>query len=294
MRPVRRLFRGSELPRLLFLVAIVAAGWPMVGLYAPPAPGARPAPAADRDRAADRRPTPASSSRRSRQDADRVPRHGRLRGLLERARETPPADLAAQADANMPLHPPLGAPRALSGRARPHRGDRKRVLDLRGQPRAGPAGQIYEAWVFTYENQTFPYVLIFEEPPAGFPGGPDVSTGDFDGYFLKLLAYQAGDIARAAPMLVGRLRWKPNAQESPGDSAGKTLRWAILGMSVMTIYGLVRWGLHLRRKLAPTRRRPIGPRPNDEIAPEALTEWLEESEPDPDDFYRRRDDDDEP
>lgn len=288
------LFRGSELPRLLVLVAIVAVGWPLVWLYAnTPAPVARPAPAlTDIPPPPPPDPGPEFAALK-----DKTPMAFRdtaaYAALLQRARETPPAELAAKAYRNLPYTELWERPERYRGVPIHLEGTVRRVLvHDEVNPALSPQGRIYEAYLFTYESQLHPYVLVFEQPPKGFPGGSEISERVyFDGYFLKLLAYQAGDVARAAPMLVGRLQWKPNAQESPGDSAGKSVRWAILGMSLMTIYGLIRWGLHLRSKLTPMRRRPLGPTPNDEIAPEALSEWLEESDPDPDDLYRRRDDD---
>ncbi len=46
--------------------------------------------------------------------------------------------------------------------------------------------------------------------PKGFPIGPNVSERVvFNGYFLKIMKYQAGDVARGAPVLVGRIGWAP-------------------------------------------------------------------------------------
>ena len=115
------LFRGSELPRLLFLVAIVLAGWPMIVLFARPqgrrqaaAPaGPRRRAHAGRPRRRGRVPGPASTRRRS-----RPARAPPTRPCSERARETPAAELAAAGPPRRLLHPPLGAPEALPGGAR--------------------------------------------------------------------------------------------------------------------------------------------------------------------------------
>ena len=58
-------------------------------------------------------------------------------------------------------------------------------------------------------------MCVFEDPPAGFPIGANVSERVvFNGYFLKLMKYQAGDTTRGAPLLVGRIGWQPSEPRS--------------------------------------------------------------------------------
>jgi hypothetical protein len=48
--------------------------------------------------------------------------------------------------------------------------------------------------------------VVFEEPPAGFTLGDRLNQPIVvDGYFFKLMGYRAGDVPRAAPMLIGRI-----------------------------------------------------------------------------------------
>ncbi len=70
--------------------------------------------------------------------------------------------------------------------------------------------QTYEAWGWTDESRSFPYVIVFPECPEGLPVGTDV-RGEvvFVGYFLKVMSYTAFDTARGAPLLVGRVRVQP-------------------------------------------------------------------------------------
>ena len=70
-----------------------------------------------------------------------------------------------------------------------------------------------------------PYVCVFEDAPEGFPIGPNVSERVvFNGYFLKIMKYQAADTARGAPVLVGRIGWQPS---EPAAEAGRKLDAAL-------------------------------------------------------------------
>jgi hypothetical protein len=128
--------------------------------------------------------------------------------------------------------------------------------------------------VITPYSQNHPYVCVFEEAPKGFPVGPDVSERVvFNGYFLKLMKYEAGDVPRAAPLLVGRIGWTPRpvTAVSPNRSA----YWLAGGVAVMFLISLARWVAYLRRSLAPKRRTSILlNRPNEDIAPEDLSSFL--------------------
>ena len=123
---------------------------------------------------------------------------------------------------------------------------------------------------------------MVEDVPAGLPVGPNLNERIVvDGYFLKLLRYQAGDSDRAAPLLVGRLRWP-----SAGGPAGRRPRrgeerpWNLLVVVVvaaLAVYVAVRLAFQVRRVMVPSSRRrgQFAPdRPAEEIAPAALSDWL--------------------
>ena len=70
-------------------------------------------------------------------------------------------------------------------------------------------------------------MCVFEDVPEGFPAGGDVSERVvFNGYFLKLMSYQAGDVPRAAPLLIGRLGWSPSAPASENSAEGHSSGWS--------------------------------------------------------------------
>ncbi len=89
--------------------------------------------------------------------------------------------------------------------------------------------------------------------------GPDLYLKvSFDGYFLKLLGYRAGDKLRAAPMLVGRLGsvGRPAAAPAPMvELREMSQRNGFLVVFVLLFgYILFRVVFQIRRALAPTRR----------------------------------------
>jgi hypothetical protein len=208
--------------------------------------------------------------------------------LLARVRETPPAQLAAQCRRDVPYtelweRPGRyrGVPIHLDGTAR------RALVHDELNPSLAPSGKLYEVHVFTYDSQNNPYILSFEKPPEGFPGGQDISERvAFDGYFFKLLAYQAGDRLRAAPLLVGRLYWTPPALAD--DPSRRTLLWTIGGVSLITLYALARWAFHIKRILKPASHRPSVATPSEAIEPEVLTHWLEHAEDGADDPEEER------
>lgn len=142
-----------------------------------------------------------------------------------------------------------------------------------------PKGKYFEAYVTTPDSVYNPYILVFEDAPAGMPIGDQLNEAvAFDGYFFKLLAYRAGDTARFAPLLVGRLRWldeRPNAEAAPAPvnfAIGPYFGWAV---AALIVYLIVRWSYSLLKLLGkPTAPARSGPPVRDAIEPEELSRWL--------------------
>lgn len=215
--PATRWFRGQELPRLLVLAVIAFVGWPLVCISGGRPRGTqpqRPAPIADLPPL-----PPPDDSVVFAGLQDKAPLNLRdnpaLAELLDRARKVSATDLAAEARRDVGLVQLIqqpdrhrGLPIHVEGTARQI--SRNEVDD----PLLTRQGHLYEAWVYATDEPRYPFCLMFEVPPEGLPGGRDIHEFvGFDGYFLKLLAYDAGDMKRFAPLLVGRLGW------SPGEAA---------------------------------------------------------------------------
>ncbi len=115
------IFRGSELPRLLILAAIALAGWPLVLLFAQSKDAPRPAPPPAVPAAAIA-PVEPDAGVEFQAVVDKAPMKGRENAayaiLLDRARQTTPADLAAASPPRRPVHPPLGAPASATAACR--------------------------------------------------------------------------------------------------------------------------------------------------------------------------------
>lgn len=270
-----RIFHGSELPRLLILFAIMVVGWAWVwnSLRAPvepiePEPIAERKPPAVEPDASPEFETVGDKTVLAFRDMSAYAK------LLDQARDSTAADLAAHARRDVtyahlwerPGHY-RGVPVHLLGVAR-------RVL--RYESKQSRTGWLHEAWVFTADGQNNPYVCVFEDVPKGLPIGPNVSERVvFNGYFLKLMRYEAGDVPRAAPLLVGRIGWTPRPGGTEGSSQ-RTAYWLAGAVGVMFLISLGRWILQLRRSLAPkSLASRLRDRPTEEIAPEDLNEWLE-------------------
>jgi len=292
-------FRGSEFPRLILLAGIVLAAWPMILLFARggddptrPTPPPPPPPAA-----ASLSPVVPDAGIEFEAIVDKAPMRLRENAaysiLLRRARDTPAKALSAESRRDLFWTHLWERPAKYRGVPVHLEGTARRILSYEVNPELAPGGRVYEAWVYSDENRMDPYVLVFEEPPTGLVIGPDLFIRiTFDGYFFKLLRYRAGDVHRAAPMLVGRLRATPAQAPAPAPMVelrnmsrrdGFVVAFVLLfGYIVIRAIFQVRKALAPRRALADPGRSLV----NDEIAPGELSEWLR-SVPDEDQAKER-------
>jgi hypothetical protein len=279
VRGPTRIFRGAELPRLLVLAAILVVGWGIVLTSGrPQAEPSRPATGAETPPLppADAAPVFAGVTDKTPMKLGDMAAYA---ALLERVRTTPRARLAARCRRDVLFSQLLDRPGRYRGLPIHLQGTAKRILiHDEVQPELSSRGRLHEAWVFTDDSQGFPYVLVFEAAPPGLPVGNDVNElVAFDGYFLKLMAYQAADGPRVAPLLIGRLGWSPPQREAAPTVLGlprHALRWVVAVLFLLTTLRLLSWALRTRRTLGPPLSRPRGPAPIDQIDPEDLSAWL--------------------
>jgi hypothetical protein len=276
------LFRGSELPRLMFLAAIVLAGWPMIVLFArPQAPEAPPTPPS----------VPVEKITRIVPDTgvefqaiqDRKPVEVRESAayaiLLQRARETPPKELASQARRDVFWSQLWDRPQAYRGVPIHLEGTAKKVLTHEVGPAMSPKGRLYEVWFYSDENRTFPYVVSIEDPPPGLVIGHELHLRvKVDAYFFKLLRYHAADVPRAAPMLVGRMQWIPALAEAPAPMV-ELRNWSrkdgfVILLGVLVAYMLLRAFFQVRKVLSPSSRPASFRIAEEALPPEEVSEWL--------------------
>jgi xanthosine utilization system XapX-like protein len=271
----RSFFRGNELRGLIVFVVVLAIGWPVILNYARPKDRVpEPPPPVDS------RPLNAETGIEFAGLIDKSPMSFRdnaaYKILLDRARTTSSAELskAARRDVmytNLWERPDLyrGVPIHFEGTLR------KTLAHEKMNPELSVKGKLIECWFVTRESNPLPLVVMIEEPPPGLVISPDMSERVVvDAYFLKLLRYIAGDAHRAAPLLVGRLRWMnadvktgalPNANPAPPS-------WA---NPVLIVGGLLVVYLGFRIYLTVMRYRKPGPRSYfPSSVPEHLTEDL--------------------
>jgi hypothetical protein len=269
------MFRGSEKSRLLLLLAIALVGFVLVWKYAGtlsgpvepepvvagPPPSVQPDVSPEFETVSDKSPLGFRDS-------------AAYEKLLSQAREATAADLGAQARRDVQFAQLLERPKNYRGVLLHILGSARRIL--RYESKMSRTGWLYEAWVVTEDSQNHPWVCVFEDAPRGLPFGPDVSERlVFNGYFLKLMAYQAGDKARVAPLLVGRVGWTAPATTGAGKHT-PTVYYFAAAIACMFLFSLFRWITAFRRSFAPKPLPSfIRDRPTEEIAPEALNEWLE-------------------
>ncbi len=269
-------FRGNEFSRLLLFLAIAISGWALVWFYLLKTPDVvrEPQPVVEG------RPAPIvpDASPEFETVTDKTPLAFRdsaaYKKLLDQARELTPTGLAAKARFDVTYAHLWQDPKHYRGVPIHILGAARRVL--RYESKMSKTGWLYEAWIITPDLTKNPYVCVFEDAPRGFPIGEDVSERVvFNGYFLKIMKYQAGDMERGAPLLVGRIGWTPNA--APVGSSNRSVYWLAGGVAIMFLISLVRWCLYLKRSLTPQPRRDyFGNVPVDVIAPDELSAFLED------------------
>ncbi len=128
----------------------------------------------------------------------------------------------------------------------------RQVLDV-GESENGV--QLWEVVGWTTESNAWLYWTIVLDLPKGMPTGPNVSErARFVGYLFKLQGYhEAGAKPNApplkAPLLIGRLEWKPAEAAASGDTASETT-W---GLVLLAVVGAL---IGLRFVYGALRRRP--------------------------------------
>lgn len=115
----------------------------------------------------------------------------------------------------------------------------RRVIEYDAPENPSGIAKVCEAWGWTDESRSFPYVVVFTDPPPGLPIGTDVRADlEFAGYFLKTMTYTAFDHARAAPLLVGRIQFAPPRSEPRMDDSFSSTA-VIIGLgAVIVLIGL--------------------------------------------------------
>jgi hypothetical protein len=275
----RGLFRGSELPRLLALAAIMVVGWGLVwqSLHQKPEPVEPPVRVEPKHE-----PVVPDSAPEFESVTDRTAMGFRDNAaysyLLQKARKLTLPELARQSRRDIMLTHFWDRPELYRGVPIHLAGTIKRLI--RYEAKMSKTGWIYEASIFTREAGTYPYQCVFEDLAIGLPLGVELSEKvGFDGFFLKIMKYQAGDIVRGAPVLVGKLDWKPLSEGGPAAPAGwqngGLLYWSLIAVGAMFFISLGRWLFQLYQTFSRPHAQAVPTEhPADTIEREDLAAWL--------------------
>jgi hypothetical protein len=277
------LFRGTELPRLLFLLAIVIVGWPAFMLYTRPAP--QPQPRAVIVPATRIKPVIPDNGIEFQAIQDKTPIQLRETAayatLLERARNTSAADLAKDSRRDIFFTHVWERPEKYRGVPVHLQGVAKKILTYEVEPTLAPSQRLYEIWFYTDENRYFPNVAIIQDPPAGLLVGDDLNLRvTIDGYFMKLMKYRAGDTNRAAPLFIGRMEWTPIVVAPPSsfrDLGPFSRRYLASGVFILALGSIaIRVFLQIRKIQAQARPQSTLTGDSQSLPPEDLAKWLQE------------------
>jgi hypothetical protein len=275
------IFRGSELPRLLLLVAIVLAGWPLIVIFSrPQAAEAPPPPSVPVERITKIVPDQSIEFQALR---DKRPIESRDSAayaiLLQRTRETPAEELTKQARRDVFWTQLWERPDAYRGVPIHLEGTAKKVLTHEVGPAMSSKGRLYEVWFFSDENRAFPYVVMIEDAPPGLVVGHELYLRvTVDGYFMKQLGYRATDVARWAPMLVGRVHFIPKLAAAPGpmvEIRDFTQRHGLAFLiAILLGYVALRVVFQIRKALTVSSRPTTYRATSEGLPPEDVAEWL--------------------
>jgi hypothetical protein len=181
--------------------------------------------------------------------------------LMNWARSEPLADLERRAARNVPFIQVWEQPDRYRGKLIRLRLTVRRVLEFEGPERNGVGlTHVYEVWGTTPDSQSNYWCVVLPERPEGLPLGAEARAEVvFVGYFLKILAYPAGDATRGAPLLVGRARLVSRSAAAREPAGLPPAVIALLGGLAMIAAG---WWLFAIRRTSRRRRlataQPLG------------------------------------
>jgi hypothetical protein len=124
----------------------------------------------------------------------------------------------------------------------------RRVLSWQAPENSAGVHTVYEAWGWTDESKSFPYVVVTTDVPKDLPLGDNLhEEGLFVGYFLKTIGYTASNRNRSSPLLLGRMKWLPSAGPARPLVSQSDWSWiAVIGISAVVLIALGAW-LNRRR-----------------------------------------------
>ncbi len=138
----------------------------------------------------------------------------------------------------------------------------RRILDWEAPENSAGVRRVYEAWGWTDDSKSFPYVVVFSDLPEGIPLGDNVEEeGLFVGYFLKTIEYTAFNRNRSSPLLLGRMKWLASA--APAHPLVGRNDWFWIGAIAVPVLLLIAFGTWFQMRRFRRVKLPAAP-PADE------------------------------
>jgi hypothetical protein len=115
----------------------------------------------------------------------------------------------------------------------------KQIISWDAPENSAGVKTVYEVSGATEDSDTFYYIVVCPELPAGMRTGTKLDEeGVFVGYFLKVMPYQAAVKRLAAPLMIGRLRAVPRVAAPPAPSLPP---WVWMASAVVVLAAAA-WG----------------------------------------------------
>lgn len=158
----------------------------------------------------------------------------------------------------------------------------RRILSYDAPVNSAGIQKVHEVWGFTDESKAWLYVGVTAHLPPGMPTGANVQEkATFVGYFLKLQGYEAAgakpnDRPLAAPLLVGRMAWKPDVR--PASSTGSNPDWTICVLAGLGGVLVIRLVLPLVWRGSPKHAPALSRRRSVESGEVSVEDWLSRAE----------------
>ncbi|HEY4263301.1 MAG TPA: hypothetical protein VGM98_24275 [Schlesneria sp.] len=171
--------------------------------------------------------------------------------LMQWSQTATSADLEQRALHDVPFTQLCEQPNKYRGKLISMRLHVRRVLKYDAPVNPLELQDVYEAWGWTDESKSFPYVVVFSQCPEGLPIGTEVQgEANFVGYFLKVMRVDgAKNNARGAPLLIGRVQLASAPIAPQKASLDPSMFWWILGAgAAIAGFGVLR---AVRSKSAP-------------------------------------------
>lgn len=146
----------------------------------------------------------------------------------------------------------------------------RRVIQYDAPTNDVGVAEVFEAWGWTDNSKSYPYVVVFSDKPEGLPIGAEVESEVlFTGYFLKIMAYTAFDKRLAAPLLVGKVQVTASYSKAKTAAVNKARSLAFL--PIVGVVFTVAGGFAFYRRWQWRKRRSKVPRA---IVPEGLPDQM--------------------